>query len=113
MMNTCQNCQKEYQAKRKGGRFCSVSCRVSAWEKAQQPGEAGWIYRGEELYLARKLESLMKGASAVLKQVEGLPAEEAAELMKVFLDQAAWGHGNGVVDGVLKKGNRAFPNGGD
>jgi hypothetical protein len=103
MISTCQYCKKEYQAKRRGGRFCSVSCRVLAWEKAKQPGEAGWIYRGEELYLARKLEAFMKGASGVLKQVKELPAEEAGELMRVFLVQTGWGEGNSVVEGVLKK----------
>jgi hypothetical protein len=113
MTSTCQYCKKKYQAKRKGGRFCSVSCRVTSWEKAQQPGEAGWIYQGEEPYLARKLEALMKGASAVLKQVQGLPVEEAVELMKAYLGQAGWGNGNSVVEEVLKKSSRAFPNGAD
>ncbi len=108
MTSTCQYCKKEYQAKRKGGRFCSVSCRVTSWEKAQQPGEAGWIYQGEELYLARKLEALMKGASTVLSQVEGLPVEEAAELMKAFIKQAGWGMGNSVVQEVLKNSSRTF-----
>lgn len=108
MTSTCQYCKQEYQAKRKGGRFCSVSCRVTSWEKAQQPGEAGWIYQGEEMYLARKLEALMMGASAVLKQAEGLPVEEAAVLMKAFLSQSGWGNGNSVVEGVLKKTSLPF-----
>jgi hypothetical protein len=103
MISTCQNCKKEYQAKRRGGRFCSVSCRVSSWEKAQQPGEAGWIHQGEELYLARKLEAMMVEAGEVLKQAEGLPVEEGAELMKKFLSNSRWGRGNSVVENVLKK----------
>ena len=101
MKSTCQNCQKEYQPKRKGGRFCSVSCRASAWEKAQQPGEAGWIYKGAEVYLAHKLEAFMKGADQILKQVEGLSDEEAVPVMKAFLGLAGWGNGNSVVEKVV------------
>lgn len=108
MIVQCQKCGKDYEPKRRGGRFCSVNCRVTSWEKAQQPGEAGWIYQGEEMYLARKLEALMMGASAVLKQAEGLPVEEAAELMKAFLSQSGWGNGNSVVEGVLKKTSLPF-----
>lgn len=109
MTNTCQNCKKEYQAKRRGGRFCSVSCRVSSWDKAQQEGEAGWIHRGEEYYLARKLEAFMKEASAVLNQVKGLPDQEAAEQMRSFLWQAGWGMGNGVVESVVRKFGQVVP----
>jgi hypothetical protein len=101
MKSTCQNCKKEYQPKRKGGRFCSVSCRASAWEKAQQPGEEGWKYKGDEAYLAHKLEAFMKGADEVLRQVKELPDEEAVPVMRAFLKLAGWGMGNSVVEKVL------------
>jgi hypothetical protein len=101
MNSTCQNCKKEYQPKRKGGRFCSVSCRASAWEKAQQPGEGGWLYKGDEVYLARKLEALMKGAEQVLREVKGLSDQEAVPVMKAFLDLVQWGKGNSVVEKVI------------
>jgi hypothetical protein len=56
----------------------------------------------DELYLARKLEALMKGADELLARVRGLPEQEAGQEFRRYLLAIGWGMGNGVVERILK-----------
>lgn len=107
MKTTCQNCQKEYQPKRRGGKFCSTACRVSAWEKAQPlssaASQAGQEVGTDELYLARKLDAYAQEGSRLLAQMKDAQGGTEAihkmvELMQIIAGESE----NSVVQAVLK-----------
>jgi hypothetical protein len=115
MISTCQNCQKEYEAKRRGGKFCSAACRVSAWEKAQPlPSAVGEHLQEQathEEYLARKIVSYGEEASTLLSRLNS-KTEPKADPAKLYVDMVKileglqWELSNSVVQEVLKR--RAF-----
>jgi hypothetical protein len=84
MIAQCQKCGKDYEPKRRGGKFCSVSCRVVQYQRGKQ-GEAWPIPpTSDEIYLADKLAAVGRSAQEVLMKVEGLSVEaELAELRQL------------------------------
>ncbi len=84
MIVQCQKCGKDYEPKRRGGKFCSTSCRVVQHQLVKR-GEA-WPHStsGDERYLADKLAAVGRSATETLDQVKGLSAEaELAELRRL------------------------------
>lgn len=88
MTAQCQKCGKDYEPKRRGGKFCSTSCRVVQHQLVKR-GEA-WTNptTADEQYLAHKLEAVGRSAAEVLAQVEGLPAAEAVARLRAVVQ--AW-----------------------
>ena len=88
MTAQCQKCGKDYEPKRRGGKFCSTSCRVVQHQLVKR-GEA-WTNptTADEQYLAHKLEAVGRSAAEVLAQVEGLPAAEAVVRLRAVVQ--AW-----------------------
>lgn len=81
-MVTCQKCGKAYEPKRRGGKFCSTTCRVSHYQLLKRGGS--WIEPAvrHERYLADKLIAVGESADKVLQQVKGLPAEQELAALK-------------------------------
>ncbi|MET4109154.1 hypothetical protein ABIB60_004529 [Hymenobacter sp. UYP22] len=103
MLQTCQHCATVYTPRRKGGRFCSTNCRVSAWDKAQKSEEAHWLYQGDEYYLAHKLDFLGEEAGKLLSLLEGYPTTEQLTQIKELLGRM-WGErDNSVVQRVIRQ----------
>lgn len=89
MIAQCQKCGRDYEPKRRGGKFCSTSCRVVQHQLVQR-GEA-WTNptTADEQYLAAKLVAVGKSAKEVLAFVEGMPAElEVVELRRLVMGWA-------------------------
>lgn len=84
MIAQCQKCGKEYEPKRRGGKFCSTSCRVVQHQRGKQ-GEAWPIPpTSDEVYLADKLAAVGRSAQEALAKVAGLAVEaELAELRQL------------------------------
>lgn len=107
MKATCQNCQKEYQPKRRSSKFCSTACRVSAWEKAQPlasaASQAGQELGTDEVYLARKLDAYAREGGRLLVQMKSAQGgTEAIKKMVELVQMLAGEHENSVVQSVLK-----------
>jgi hypothetical protein len=102
MLHTCQHCATVYTPRRKGGRFCSTNCRVSAWDKAQKSEEAQWLYQGEEYYLARKIDFLGEEAGKLLPLLEDTPTTDQVKQIRQLLDRLQYERGNSVVQRLMK-----------
>ncbi len=102
MLHTCQHCSTLYTPRRKGGRFCSTNCRVSAWDKAQKSEEAQWLYQGEEYYLARKIDFLGEEAERLLPLLGSTPTPEQLKQIQQLLDRMQYERGNSVVQRLVK-----------
>jgi len=96
MIAQCQKCGKDYEPKRRGGKFCSVSCRVVQHQLVKR-GEA-WHNpsTADEQYLAGKLLAIGRSAKEALAQVEGMPAAEAFDHLRKLV-QAWTGVGNNSI----------------
>lgn len=95
-MQVCQKCGKEYEPKRRGGKFCSTSCRVVRYQLAKKGKQPASLHSGDEMYLARKLDAVGRSCTEVLAKVKMLPPEQAVvELLAVV--QAWAGIGNNVI----------------
>lgn len=102
MTNTCQNCQKEYEAKRRSGKFCSTACRVSAWEKAQPLPKMEEEEVGHERYLAVKIEAYAQEADRLLIQMmDGDRGKEAIQKMVNLVRAMSHEKDNSIVREVL------------
>jgi len=112
MLQTCQHCATVYTPRRKGGRFCSTNCRVSAWDKAQKSEEAHWLYQGDEYYLARKLDFLGEEAGKLLARLEAPPTSEQLTQLKALLGRVHCERENLVVVRLLRQ-KVAVPGGPD
>jgi len=110
MRYTCQHCSTVYTPRRKGGRFCSTNCRVSAWDKAQKSEEAQWLYQGEEYYLARKIDFLGEEAGKLLPQLGDTITPDQVQQIRTLLDRMQYERGNSVVQRLVK-GNPVLPGG--
>ena len=110
MLHTCQHCSTVYTPRRKGGRFCSTNCRVSAWDKAQKSEEAQWLYQGEEYYLARKIDFLGEEAGKLLSLLGDTPTAEQLKQIRELLDRMQYERGNSIVQRLVK-GSTVLPGG--
>lgn len=101
MTAQCQKCGKDYEPKRRGGKFCSTSCRVVQHQLVKR-GKA-WTNptTADEQYLAHKLEAVGRSAAEVLAQVEDLPAAEAVVYLRAVV-QAWTGLDNNSIIGKVK-----------
>jgi hypothetical protein len=102
MRYTCQHCSTVYTPRRKGGRFCSTNCRVSAWDKAQKSEEAQWLYQGEEYYLARKIDFLGEEAGKLLSQLSDTMTPDQVKQIRTLLDRMQYERDNSVVQRLVK-----------
>jgi predicted amidophosphoribosyltransferase len=100
MTAQCQKCGKDYEPKRRGGKFCSVSCRVVQHQLVKK-GEA-WSNppNGDERYLADKLVAVGRSAKEALVQVEGLPAAEAFSRLRMLVQGWAGVANNSIIEKV-------------
>ncbi len=96
----CQKCGKDYEPKRRGGKFCSVSCRVVHHQLVKR-GEA-WPNppNGDERYLADKLVAVGRSATEALAQVEGMPAAEAFSRLRALVQGWAGVAHNSIIEKV-------------
>ena len=96
----CQKCGKDYEPKRRGGKFCSVSCRVVQHQLVKK-GQA-WPNppNGDERYLADKLVAVGRSATEALAQVEGLPAAEAFGRLRALVQGWAGVANNSIIEKV-------------
>ncbi len=96
----CQKCGKDYEPKRRGGKFCSVSCRVVQHQLVKK-GKA-WPNppNGDERYLADKLVAVGRSATEVLAQVEGMPAAEAFGRLRALVQGWAGVANNSIIEKV-------------
>jgi hypothetical protein len=96
----CQKCGKDYEPKRRGGKFCSVSCRVVQHQLVKK-GQA-WPNppNGDERYLAEKLVAVGRSATEALVQVEGLPAAEAFGRLRALVQGWAGVAHNSIIEKV-------------
>jgi predicted amidophosphoribosyltransferase len=100
MIAQCQKCGKDYEPKRRGGKFCSTSCRVVQHQLIKR-GEA-WRNpaNGDERYLADKLVAVGRSATEALEQVEGMPAAEAFGRLRVLVQGWATVANNSIIEKV-------------
>ncbi len=100
MIAQCQKCGKDYEPKRRGGKFCSVSCRVVQHQLVKR-GEA-WRNpaSGDERYLADKLVAVGRSATEALVQVEGLPAVEALGQLRALVQGWVGVADNSIIEKV-------------
>jgi predicted amidophosphoribosyltransferase len=100
MIAQCHKCGKDYEPKRQGGKFCSVSCRVVQHQLIKR-GEA-WPNppNGNERYLADKLVAVGRSATEALAQVEGMPAAEAFSRLRALVQGWAGVANNSIIEKV-------------
>lgn len=101
MIAQCQKCGKNYEPKRRGGKFCSTSCRVVQHQLVKR-GEAWTNPRsGDEQYLANKLDAVGRSSVEVLAQVEGLSIEEGFAQLKALVQGWTGINDNSVIRNIL------------
>jgi hypothetical protein len=100
MIAQCQKCGKDYEPKRQGGKFCSVSCRVVQHQLVKRGEAWGKPASGDERYLADKLVAVGRSATEALAQVEGLPAAEAFSQLRVLVQGWAGVAHNSIIEKV-------------
>lgn len=101
MSQICQKCGKEYKPKRRGGKFCSTSCRVVRHQLAKKGRQFAPLHSGDELYLANKLAAVGRSSVETLAKVRGLPAEQAAEELRRLVEGWAGASNNSVIERIL------------
>jgi hypothetical protein len=100
MTAQCQKCGKDYEPKRRGGKFCSTSCRVVQHQLAKRGEVWGKPASGDERYLADKLVAVGRSATEALVQVEGLPAAEAFSRLRALVQGWAGVANNSIIEKV-------------
>jgi hypothetical protein len=100
MIVQCQKCGKDYEPKRRGGKFCSTSCRVVQYQRIKRGEAWGNPVTGNERYLAEKLVAVGRSATQVLAQVEGLSIAEGFQQLQGLA--RGWAHvaDNTVIEKV-------------
>lgn len=103
MSQICQKCGKEYEPKRRGGKFCSTSCRVVQYQRGKQ-GKA-WLVppTGDEVYLAEKLAAVGRSAQEVLTKATGLPIKEELTALRELVWAWAGANNNSVIEGIQRR----------
>ncbi len=100
MIVQCQKCGKDYEPKRRGGKFCSVSCRVVQHQLIKRGESWGKPASGDERYLADKLVAVGRSATEALAQVEGMPAAEAFSKLRALVQGWAGVAHNSIIEKV-------------
>ncbi|SNS08228.1 hypothetical protein [Hymenobacter mucosus] len=100
MIVQCQKCGKDYEPKRRGGKFCSTSCRVVQHQFIKRGEAWGKPASGDERYLADKLVAVGRSATEALVQVEGLPAAEAFGRLRALVQGWAGVANNSIIEKV-------------
>ena len=100
MIAQCQKCGKDYEPKRRGGKFCSTSCRVVQHQLIKRGEAWGKPASGDERYLADKLVAVGRSATEALVQVEGLPAAEAFSRLRALVQGWAGVAHNSIIEKV-------------
>ncbi len=96
MIVQCQKCGKDYEPKRRGGKFCSTSCRVVQHQLIKRGKAWRNPANGDERYLADKLVAVGRSATEALVHVEGLPAAEAVSRLRALVQ--GW---TGVANNII------------
>ena len=100
MIAQCQKCGKDYEPKRRGGKFCSVSCRVVQHQLIKRGEVWGKPATGDERYLADKLVAVGRSAMEALVRVEGLPPVEAAKQLRALAQGWAGVANNSIIEKI-------------
>ncbi len=100
MIAQCQKCGKDYELKRRGGKFCSVSCRVVQHQLIKRVEAWRTPANGDERYLADKLVAVGRSATEALVQVEGMPAAEAFSRLRALVQGWAGVAHNSIIEKV-------------
>ncbi|MDJ0368048.1 hypothetical protein QMK33_23150 [Hymenobacter sp. H14-R3] len=100
MIAQCQKCGKDYEPKRRGGKFCSTSCRVVQHQLIKRGEAWGKPATGDERYLADKLVAVGRSAREALAQVEGMPAAEAFSRLQALVQGWAGVANNSIIEKV-------------
>lgn len=103
MIQTCHKCGKEYEPKRRGGKFCSTSCRVTRHQLLRRGRIVPLPIRGDEEYLANKLVAIGRSAQEALRQVQDLPTEEALAELKQLVREWSGVAYNSVIERILQR----------
>jgi predicted amidophosphoribosyltransferase len=101
MIAQCLKCGKDYEPKRRGGKFCSTSCRVVQHQLVKK-GKA-WTNpkSGDEQYLANKLEAVGRSSVEALAQVKGMPIEEGFAQLKALVEGWTRVADNSIIQNIL------------
>ncbi len=113
MIAQCQKCGKDYEPKRRGGKFCSVSCRVVQHQLVKK-GQA-WPNPpiGDESYLADIVVAVGRTAKETLQQVEGLPVEAELAGLRALVQGWARVGNNYIIERIQynkEQSTKAFQN---
>jgi hypothetical protein len=102
-MSECLKCSKMYIPKRRGGKFCSVSCRVGYHQQVQRGHSIQNPPTGDEVYLVDKMLAVAEMANQLLADMN-LPKDQrpsdlftrSKELASFFASFA----NNSIVHGI-------------
>lgn len=113
MIAQCQKCGKEYEPKRRGGKFCSVSCRVVQHQLVKKKQAWPNLPTADESYLAGIVVAVGRTANDTLRQVEGLPVEAELAGLRALVQGWAQVGNNSIVERIQyndEQGMKAFQN---
>ncbi len=96
MIAQCQKCGKDYEPKRRGGKFCSTSCRVVQHQLVKKGKAWSNPTTGDEQYLANKLDAIGHTSVETLAQVKGIPVAEGFARLEALVQ--AW---TGLTDNTI------------
>lgn len=103
MIVQCQKCGKDYEPKRRGGKFCSTSCRVVQHQLVKKKYACPNPPTANEVYLAAKLAAVGQSCSKTLAQVKSLPPEQAlAELTRLVQGWSALDN-NSIIESIQRR----------
>lgn len=107
MTAQCLKCGKDYEPKRRGGKFCSVSCRVVQHQLVKR-GEA-WTNpnTSDEQYLANKLEAVGRSSADTLAEVEGMPVAEGFVRLQRLVQAWTGLTDNSIIRNILRHEQKA------
>ena len=100
MIAQCQRCGKDYEPKRRGGKFCSISCRVVQHQLIKRGEAWGKLANGDERYLADKLVAVGRSAKEALVQVEEMLAAEAFSKLWALVQGWAGVANNSIIEKI-------------
>ncbi len=113
MIVQCEKCGKDYKPKRRGGKFCSVSCRVVQHQLVKKGQVWPNLPTANESYLASIVVAVGRTASETLQQVEGLPVEAELAGLRALVQGWVRVGNNSIVERIQyndEQGMKAFQN---
>ncbi len=113
MIVQCEKCGKDYEPKRRGGKFCSVSCRVVQHQLVKKGQVWPNLPTANESYLASIVVAVGRTASETLQQVEGLPVEAELAGLRALVQGWVRVGNNSIVERIQyndEQGMKAFQN---